>query len=564
MFMPETILFSSDKITLYSLSDIYDSATNPTGTIIPRPNSLVIDPANNGLLKRVITVNETTHNSTLGPVFTSLLSPDAEDLDPTDSSVVSIIDYGNSRFYLFYDKAESPTKLNIDKKVIILGDDAAFYEINRYDSTLQKYIPISLYYDTAGVYNGTKVPLATINAGVNDAKIPTNCHTNFDINDEEIYFMFVYDYAGTQCGSIKLFARRALINNALDDNLIIEDFLIEATQMDNSGFYLFPDQSASGLVITPKLVYNSGTTKAIAIDNDICHLYGLEGFTAAYPGQEVDLLIKYFLAPTQQASGDALVVSGNTRYLMKQIKLIVKDPGTNEYVNKILAIPVYVASVNRWTLVFFLYTLNDNTVRNITANVTLSPVFDGRLMGVNQSLMMTLRIRDIFPDAESDYTYQQPIVVKLAPYSYYERYVIRDTLGDSYGVFGVDSPILPRPVIYFDSTLEKHFIPTTKFDNEATFLEAFYYKIRPLYDSSWLSSPQNPTHFTLRSATSGMLLLSAPIPIASYGQSFSLINVDQQNQLLGANCVVEFLRYEQSQYKVLFGAPCDIYNGTFV
>lgn len=562
--MPETILFSSDKITLYLLSDIYDSSTNPNGTIIPRPGSLVIDIVNGGHLKRVISVDATTHNSTLGPVYTALLTPAPEDLEDTDSNIVSIIDYGNSRFYLFYDKAENPTKLNIDKKVIILGDDAAFYEINRYDAALQKYVPVSLYYDTDGNYNGTKVPLVTINAGINNAKVPTNCHTSFNIEDEDIYFMFIYDYAGTQCGSIKLFGRRALINNALDDNLLIEDMLVEATQQDNDGFYLFPDQDPASLVISPRLVYNNGTSKTIAIDNNICHLYGLEGFTAAYPGQTVDLLVKYFLAATQQCVSSALNVSGDSRFLVKQVKLTVKDPGTNEYSIKVLTVPVYISSVSRWTLMFFLYVIGDNTVRNITPFVNISPAFDGRLMGIDQTLQLTLKIRDIFPDAASDYIYQQPVIIKLAPFDYYERYIIRDTVGDTYGVYGVDSPILARPVIYYDSTIEKYFVPTSKFPNKDNFVEAFYYKIRPLYNSNWLSEPVNPTHFTIRNATNGMLLLSAPIDIDSYGTSFSLINVNNPNQLLNTNCIVEFLRYEQNQYTVLFGAPVDVHSGTFV
>lgn len=557
------ILFTTDRPDLYLLSEIFDSHTNPTGTIIPRPNSLVIDPVNNGLLRRVLSVDETTNNSTLGPVFTALLSPPTPDLDPTGSSILSIIDYGNSRFYLFYDQAETPTKLNVDKKVIILGDDAVSFEISRFDAALQRYIPISLYYDTDGTYRGTRVPLVVIGTASN-AKIPTNCHTTMPLVEDEIYHMFIYDYAGTQCGSVKLFAKNAIINNTPDDNLIIENFIVEATQMDNGEFYLFPDQDPLGLVVSPRVVYNDGTTKLIPIDNNVCHLYGLEGFSAAYPGQTVDLLIKYFLLPTQQAVGPTLVASGSTRYLMRQIRLTVKDPGTNEYSVKLLTVPVYLPTINKWALRFFLYTINDNVVRDVTTHVTVAPAFDGRSMGTEQELSLTIKIRDIFPNAASDFYYTQPLIIKLAPYSFYERYVLRDTIGDTYGVYGTDSTILPRPVLHFDDVAGKHFVPTSKFINKTMMLEAFYYKIRPLYDSGWLSSPATPSHFTIRNSVNGVLLLSAPIPISGYQQGFSLINVDTQNQLVGGNCIVEFLLFEHNQYTVLFGAPVDVYPGTYV
>lgn len=561
--MSETILFTTDKPDFYLLDQVFDSVTNPTGTIIPRPNSLVLDPVNNGLLQRVLSVDPVTNNSKLGPVFTSLLAPTPEDIDDTDTSAISIIDYGNSRFYLFYDKAENPTKLNVDKKVIILGDDAVSFEITQYDVSLQRYIPVSLYYDTDGVYRGTKVPLIPVTSA-NNAKVPTNCHTSKDIVDDEIYFMFIYDYAGTQCGSIKLFGKKALINNAYEDTLLITDFILEATQTDSEGFYLFPDQDPGSLLITPKVVYNDGSTRIIGIDNTICHLYGLEGFTAAYPGQGVDVLVKYFLESTQQAIGDKLFTAGTSRFLMKQVPLRVKDPGTNEYSMKILVVPTYIASMSKWVLMFYLYVINDNSVRNITAYVTVSSNFDGRMMGVDQELTLTLRIRDVFPQAASDYIYQQPLVIRLAPYDFYERYIIRDSVGDSYGIYGVDSPILPRPVLHFDTTAQQYFIPTTRFINAQMVLEAFYYKSRPLYDSSWLTAPVVPSHFTIRSATTGMLLLSAPIPLDGFQQAFSLVNVEQQNQLLGTNCIVEFLKLENGIFKVIWGSSVDVHEGTLI
>jgi len=559
---PQTILFTTDRPALYDLSEIYNSITNPNGTIIPRPDSLVLDPVNNGLLQRVVSVDSVTHNSILGPVYTSLLAPATPDLNKTDTSIVSIIDYGNSRFYLLYDEAETPTKLNIDKKVVILGDDAVDYDITKWNDLTKTYVPISLYYDTDGTYRGTKSPLTPV-AAASNVKIPTNCNTTFSLKDDEIYFLNVYDYSGSQCGSFKLFAKRGIINNDLSDNLLIEDFTLESTQMDNDGFYLFPEQDPSTLVITPRAIYNDGSSRMVVIDESICYLYGLEGFQASYPGQSVDLLVKYFLAPTQQAVGPTVHSSGSSKYLTKIVKLNVKDPGTNEYSVKIMTVPTYLPTTNRWTLSFFLYTLGDNVVRNITPDVTVTPVFDGLRMGIQQSLVLSLHIRDIFPEAASDFVYTQPLLIKVAPYAYYERYVISDTVGDTYGVYGVDSPILPRPILHYDSVAGVYFIPTSIFSNEALVLEAFYYKTRPLYDTSWLSAPVTPTHFTIRNAVNGIVLLSAPIPLSGYQQGFAITNVTQQNQLLGTNCIVEFLAFANGVYTVLYGAPVDVVSGTY-
>lgn len=552
------VLFTTDRPDFYLIEQIYHPLQNPTGSVIPRPGSLVMDAANGGLLRRVVSVDETTFTPVYGPVHTALLQPEPVIDDEVDDRS-SIVDYGNSRFYLLYDTSETPTKLNIDKKVVILGGDADLFEIVKYDQVSQNYFPISLYFDN-GNFVGTKIPLITID-DESKVKIPTNCHTSTPISDEDVFYMFIYDYSGTQCGSVKLYAKRAVVNNTLEDDLLIEGFVIEATQIDGDELYLYPDQDPANLVITPRILFNNNTSRMIPVDNNLCHLYGLEGFTAAYPGQEVELLVKYFLDPTQQAVGEYLMSSGDTRFLARSIRLRVKDPGTGEYTLKILTVPRYVAATNRWILMFFLYNLEDNIVRDITSLVTVTPAFDGLAMGTDQNLLLEFPIRSIFPDASSNFIYHQPVVVRVNPYSWYERYILRDTSGDAYGVYGVDSPILPRPVLYFDDVLNQYYIPTSKFPNKTRLLEAFYFKARPLYDSAWLSVPPDPTHFALRSAVNGLVLTSAPIEIDNYTQRFNLVNVINQNELVGKNCIVEWMRLENGEFKVLYGAPVDAYLG---
>lgn len=564
---PSVILFTTDRPDFYLLEQIYDSATNPTGTVIPRPGSLVIDPGNDGLLQRVVSVNTTTHNSTYGPVLTSLARPIVEQPNPFDDNIVSIIDYGNSLFYLFYDTSETPTKLNIDKKVIVFGNDADMFEIVRYDTSLQQYVPISLYYDTDGNYGGTKVPLVVVEKEgilLNDVKVPTNCHTNHNITDNDVFHCNIYDYAGTLCGSFKLFAKRAVVNNNLDDNLIITNFLLESTQEDSNGdFYLYPDQDPLSLVINPTVIFNDGDRKIIEIDNETCFLTGFEGFTASYPGQEVNIVVKYYLESIQQAMADSLVLTGQSRMLVREKKVRVVDPRTNEYVLKILVVPKYNKTTGKWNLLFYLYTLFSNTVIDVTAYVTLSPAFDKTAFGVDQTLLMSLKVKDIYPDMVGSYTFQQPVVIRIAPYSYYERYIIRDTVGDTYGTYGVEAATLSRPVLYYDSTLGQYFIPTSKFKTKANVLEAFYYKMRPLYDNGLLVDPVIPSHFTIRDSSNGSILMSTPVALADWEQAFTISNLSTSNALVDNNCIVEFLKYEEQQYTVLFGAPVDVYEGVF-
>ncbi len=556
-------LFSSDRPDFYLRSQLFHPVDNPAGQIIPRPHSLVLD-LDTGLgnpptLWEVLTVVEDTGVYTLGPVGTTLLAPTTQLPNDGDESPCSLIDYGNCRFYLYYDESESPTKLNVDKKVIILGNDAKDYELMKYDVESDNYLPISLNYDTNGIFRGNRVPLESI-VGSPNTKVATNCHTSIEMEDEDVYYMFIYDYSGSQCGSIKLYAKRAVVNNVLDDTEIIEDFQLEGTQKNALGFYIFPDQDPDSLVIDPQVTYNNGKVTSIPIDGSVCHLYGFEGFTAAYPGQQVDILVKYFLSPMQQAAGDFLDVVNDARFLFKQEKVIVMATDETEFKIKILTVPRYVPALGAWTLMFYLYEIGSDTVRNITHLVSTDIPFNGVDMNANQAMILSFRLREVFPAANQDIQYQQPLVIRLAPFSFYERYTTRDSIGDEWGVFGVDAPTVPRPVIYFDPTAEQYYIPTSKFMNVDIFLTAAYYKARPLFDTSWQVEPIEPTHFTIRDASTGMLVLASPIEMVNYAQAWSVLG-PLSNVLVGTNCIIEFLAELQSgAMATLYGAPIDVYT----
>lgn len=548
------IAFTHETPGFYQLWEIYDSITNSSsGKIIPRVGSGVLDPSN-GALFYVVAVSPVTYNSELGPVLTTLVAPDAPPTDNPD--LTSVIDYGNSRFYLFYDTSERPTRLKIDKKVIVLGDDSQTYEVMKYSAENDSYVPISLYFDTDGDYRGTRIPLEEITGTVN-ARIPTDSHTSIELVDEEVFYMFVYDYAGVQCGSVKLYAKKALISNISDGLEIIEGFDIEGTQRNALGLYIYQDQDPDSLVIRAKLTYNTGKVRNLAIDNELVHLYGLAGFTPSYPGQEVSILVKYFLGDYQQAAGDFVDSVSGVRFLYKRERLIVRAQDGSEYKMKILTVPRYNQATGTYFLMFFLYRIQDGSVREITHLVQISPGFDGTDMSSAQEVHLTFRIRDVFPDSPVDQEYQQNVIVRLAPYSFYERYILQDDKANSYAIYGVDSPVLARPVLYYDSAVSQYLLPTSKFPNVRQLLEAFYYKNAPLYDSQWLVEPVVPTHFTLRDPATGGVIVGSPILIENYALPFSAVG-SVSGSLVGTNVIVEFLKQNGAQFDVLWGSPVDV------
>lgn len=551
------ILFTDVNPDFYMLSQIYDPTTNPTGQIIPRPNSIVIDPDKDNLLKKVASVDPVSFAVSYEPVTTSVLIPQLEEAN--ESPDISLIDYGNMRLYLYFDTRDTPTKLTIDKKIVIIGDDAETYCIMSQDVN-NNFIPISLHYDSNGVYVGNYVPLVEVNNGVDNLKYCPSCSTSIELQEDDVFYIHIFDYAGTQTGSIKIFGRTALVNNVLGDTTVIEGFTISGTQELGTEFYLYPAQDVDSLMLTPSLVYNTSTETEVPIDGSTCYIYGLENFIPSYPGQYADFLVKYFLGEFQQAVGSFVGSSGGARFLLANKRIRVLTPGDSDHLLKISAIPVYIQSQSRYTVVFVLYEIGQ-VPRIITQYVHLSVPFEGNNFTSTQALSLSFNLKDIYPGLVNDSVVYQNINIRLAPFTYVERYIISEP-GDAINKYGVDSPTLARPVIYHDTTLQQYFVPTSKFPNVSLFLEAFYYKAKPLFDTNLSAVPIAPTHFSIRGTGSEGTIVTAPIAVDNYEQLWTITEV--HDYLLNRNCIVEFLFDNNGTIEYLYGVPVDVLPGTHI
>jgi len=554
--MPDIILFTHETPGYYEISQIFDPDTNTDGMIIPRLNSMVLNA--DGILKRVIDVNSNTYKVTYGSIKTTLIMPEVG-AEPEDGSLQTIVNYGNSRMYLMFDNRETPTKLTIDKKITIPGNDTDNYTIMKKDPLTGIYSPIALYYDINGIFQGNYIPLVEVN-GSNNLKYCPSCKTGISIANDEVYYLIAYDHTGTETASFKLFAKQALINNVVNDDILITNFELNASQESDNKFYLYPGQDVNSLVISPNLIYNNGKEQSVAIDGNLCHIYGLEDFIPTFPGQQTTILVKYFLGENQQASGEFVGNSGGVRYLFATKVVEVLNPADSDFINKISIVPYYVSAQSKYILLCFLYEVGSLPL-HVTSYVTIEG-FNGQEFNLDQTINLSFNLKDIHPELENDRTIQQNVVLRLAPYAYYERYITRDSIGDDYGIYGVDSPVLARPVIYYDIALEQYFIPTSKFQNVNQLKEAFYYKARPIFDTDLSAVPVVPTHFTIRDINSGSVLLAAPVAIADYAQSWSILNANPAI-LLNKNCIVEFLKDNGGVFSYLYGAPVDVYQGEF-
>lgn len=550
-------ILKGEKPTIYSWNELYFPGELADNLVIPAKGSIIVDDrdAENITILYVKSVNDIENTFETSPVKTQSLAPDWDSEQETWD--ISEIDYGNNRLYMYYTResanANGGFKITIDKRIIVPGNDVDVFEIVKVDQE-GNYRPVSMYFDSNGVYAGTRVPFTEVSANLH---VPSSLHSVEPMIDNDVFRLVVYDYAGTQTGEYKLFAKKAIINNTAFEDLMIVGFVLEATQQNANGFYLLPGQDPDALMITPKLVLNDGRTMSLPIDGNLTQLYGLEGFISSSPGQETDILVKYFLHASEQAYGSFLNEADGVRYLVAEEKVIVLDI-PDSISCKISVVPRYYAINNKYVLTFFLYTHESNTVRDITHLINVDN-FDGDNFTTEQEVTISFDMSVVYEDVTIPKDYNQYLKIKLAPYGTPERWSIYSAPNDIYGGYGIATPGIPRPVITFDADSSRYSIPATTFDDVDRFLEAFYYKARPLYESSSVSEPIRPTHFTIRDVSTNTIIIENPISIDSFDDPW-VSTLPTADSLVNSNCIVEFLEDKGAGvYGVLYGVPVDVY-----
>lgn len=544
------ILFNDTKVDVHYIDEIFDPDKPVSGKYFPTIYSIVID--GQGNVWYVSARDETTYRSTLKPIHL-VTSEDDED-------TVKIISYGNDKYCLYQDTRVSPYKLVCDAKILFYGNNLKEFELIHNDDEGNQEI-ISMYLDSNDSFVTSRIPLAPISSEYHAYKFPTNCHTTVDLVEGEPVTMNVYNNLGNIAATLTIYVRNGVWLNDLQSRtnpIVALD--AECLQTVGSDFYVKERQDPAHLNIRPYLLYADGAKSYIPIDNKQCFLYGLEYFVPSYPGYSQTLIIKYFLNYRETSTVHTTV--NNIKFISCTKKLlVVKDK--EDYSFKLTAIPKFNLASQSWELHFFLYTDDRESCYDVDDYVTYDDGFnfDGSnaKWGYEQRVMVNYDFQHVL-DTTDPLTGTQVFYVTVNHPNNYERYTFRENK-DSEIVYGGDSALSRRPVIWYDSSISKYFIPTSIFHNKEAVIESFYRKACPFYDTRTETEAPTPTHFVIRDPVSGQQLISAPIDLNNYGVAFTMLMGTPS--LSNSTVLVEFEQLLDGTYLLLYGVPVDIRTGEF-
>lgn len=550
------ILFGDKRPDAIGLSQMYDPdihGVDPltSGKIVPSVNSLVTDEATD-IIYRVSAQNPVTYKSTLRPVK-YLITTDGD-----DNATPSIIDYGNSRFMLYYDDRTKPTELGIDAKLYFFNLYSVEYRLIRklVDNTQEV---ISVYLDSDGIFKSDRIPLATVSGLKVLTKYCTNCHTLKQLTDGETITLQLFDTNGILTMEVPLIVKRPdALNDLASDSIPIMKFDADCTQMLGDEFFLYENQSPTVLNIRPYAQLSDGSEKTYPVDNKTCFIYGLERDSIpSYPGRKFKILVKKFLTSRDMAMVSTYDPSLRSVSVEKWINIVKNQ---TEYSMKVSIIPWYDHASKVYKFKFFAYTEQRDHVYDITNYMTLNEEFDPTLYNIEQYVRLIFDSDTIFKKGVET-IYQQSWWLTLREPAMYDKYIIKDSKNDEYA-YGVDASDRRRPIIHYSKNRGQYFIPSSVFANRLAFLESFYKVARPPFDTTVELEPVTPTHFTIRALDTGNVLITAPIPVAEYTQAWNSVRVGDASQLVGGTVIVEFLTQIGEEYNIIYGVPVEVVNST--
>lgn len=545
--MSDVVLYSETRPGYHPKSAIFDPVNNPTGRVVAKVSQLVLDDTGDGgYLYRVTAVDDITKQPTFAPAKMQIVELD---------DAPRVVSYGNDVHRLYIDRRTTPATLRVDGRFFVYGSDNDTYRIVRNPGQANQEV-VSRYYDANGVFTSNLIPMARVADNVNQWWF-TNCQTTSAIAEGDEFELQVFNSQGGLTVTCKVFTKDGQTLNELGVYVpVIVGIRLNSSQLrGNNEVYIFEKQSINDLNLTATLTYDDGREVQLVVDSNQTFLFGLENFIASYPGMRQPFMIKYWLSSAEQANPqlsdrDYVSVDGSLVVIPNELASSVK----------ISTIPVWSTADNAYKLRYFLYTTDRTDVRDVTASVTLSgDAFNGRLYGVRQSLVLQLDMQQVFPSQYSEaVTYQQPLEIELQPIAALQRYSLADTV-DSGVIYGVETPDLKRPRIYYDVDRQQYYISSTLFVNSMAFLAAFYQKASPLYLADSELAPVTPSHFIVRDAHSGVMLTAAPISITEYSTAWSILGAGGANRLVGNTVVIEFVKIvSPATIMILYGVPVDV------
>ena len=406
-----TPIFSQDRRwQMWSIDEIYTGPADP-GEFVPNVNDAVFS-WDDGLY-RVMSVDNITglsvlearpfNNNIVGAMQTDVLLGSGPGTDG---------DY----YRVYINSSVSPATMAIDHRLHIYGSDASYIKVFRgTDISLTGHV-ISAIFSGATLIS-ENIPLETVvTPGVVHVKTPQTAWSIENLNDGEMVTAVVYNTGNQVISIAKLIVKNSNFIRSVDTSKkyivgieLLSDFLSNT----NTNLLELPANiTLQSTLLQGKVRYNDGTSLILPVDGTRFQLAGLESMTASYTGQHEELTLIYNLLPNEYSYIASQPLPN--RFITEDYDVTVIE-SEGAYTVKLFVVPTWQQSPARWLLKFYLYDISRDTVLDVTSHIQYStavPAFNGTLLDVAQTIIVSLNLQDVSP-SYNYYRYPQSAKITL-------------------------------------------------------------------------------------------------------------------------------------------------------
>lgn len=249
-----------------------------------------------------------------------------------------------------------------------------------------------------------------------------------------------------------------------------------------------------------RVTYSDATTADFPIDDIHFSVLGMDNFVATTAGQTVPIVLKYILQPNEY--GYDISAPLPDRFITEPYTLTTIE-SQGSYSVKLFVVPYWAVAVGatpaQWKLRYYLYTMDRDSVVDVTSHVQASGLtagFNGQVMNVTQSLTVAVNLHEVDP-LYLYYRHVQSFTIKLengATNALADSYWIIQYQGAAYYGAGNFATAMPDPA---NPSLMRVNI-SMGLTNVDDFLNEYYWPTDPLrYAPGEIAAPV-PTHVRVR------------------------------------------------------------------
>lgn len=388
----------------WNLNEIYNG-TNERGAYVPNPDDEVWSWGNG--LYRVVAVDYQTGLSTLEKHSDKNLSSGLMEDDVLLSSKPGI---PADTFRIYVNTSVVPHVMNFDNFLHVYGTNAQYLKVFKGTEIGINGEVISGQFSSSGILVTENILLEQVRdpeGTIRAIKTPMSGFVTDTLQEGEIVTVVIYSGSGEVLSVSKLVT--VLSNSVrnidaskkqITDISLVSPFL---SQIDNLLLEVPVNLTIESMSMQMYVTYNDGSKVSYPIGDEKVKLLGIENFISSEMGYTADLVLNYVLGEGEYSN--LVKTAGNRSFINKPYRLRTID-SDSAYSVKLFICPKWDFSTNKWSLEYYMYTLDRDIMYRVTPFIEYSvnsAKFDGSLYNVAQELQVSVNLSKV----HSSYTYHR-------------------------------------------------------------------------------------------------------------------------------------------------------------